>query len=171
MTISFIVINALTQPIFAENASPNTHHDEHEEGHINHAHAIEIGMSAGYVYLEPEDESAFGLDLHFIRRFQGESFKKYLGLGVGFETIFADHLHYNVMGSIAIYPYRNLVVILSPGIVFVEHHEELEKRYSTHLEAVYGFLFGEYEIGPVLGLAQAEDDIHYIIGIHLGKGF
>ena len=169
--ISFLVINAFIQPIFAENTSPNTHHEEQKEGHIHHAHANEIGMSAGYVYLTPEDDSAFGLHLHFIRRLQGESFKKYLGLGVGFETIFAEHLHYNVMGSIAIYPYHNLAIVLSPGLLIVEHHKELETRYSTHLESVYGFLFGGYEVGPVVGLARSDGDMHYTIGIHFGKGF
>ena len=171
VTISFIVINAFTLTIFAENASPNTHHKEHGEGHIHHAHANEIGMSAGYVYLTPEDDSAFGLHLHFIRRLQGESFKKYLGLGVGFETIFAEHLHYNVMGSIAIYPYHNLAIVLSPGLLIVEHHKELETRYSTHLESVYGFLIGGYEVGPVVGIARSDGDMHYTIGIHFGKGF
>ncbi len=170
--ISFLFINVFTQPISAENDSPNTHHEEHEEEHIHHdAHANEISMFAGYVYLDPEDDSAFGLHLHFIKHLQGESLKKYFGLGVGFETIFADNLHYNVMGSIAIYPYRNLVIILSPGVLIVEHHKELETRYSTHFEAVYGFLFRGYEIGPVVGFAQSGDDIHYTIGIYFGKGF
>ena len=171
MTIAFFVISTLTQPIFAENASPDTNLEELEKGHIHHDHANEIGMAAAYAYMEPEGESAFGLHLHLMRRLQGESFKKYFGLGAGFETIFADHMHYNVMGSIAVYPYRDLVVVLSPGILFVEHNDELKERYSTHLEAVYGFLFGGCEIGPVIGIAQSGDDTHYTIGIHLGKGF
>ena len=56
-------------------------------------------------------------------------------------------------------------------MTFVRHEGEWETEYTTHLEVSYGFMIGEYEIGPVIGYADSADDKHYMIGIHLGKGF
>jgi hypothetical protein len=144
--------------------------DHSDEGHHHH-HNNEIGFSAGYIYLHPEDDSAPGVHLHFMKRISGEGIGKNLGVGVGAEAVFADHLHYGLMGSFGIYPFRSLAVVISPGILFVEHHDEYEKRYSTHIEASYGFFAGEWEIGPVIGFARSEDDRHYMLGLHVGKGF
>ena len=121
--------------------------------------------------MEPEGEYAMGTHLHFIRRLRGEGIRRFLGFGIGFETIFADHMHYNVMGTIAIYPYKNLSIAISPGMLIVEHHDEYDTRYSTHVEVGYGFDVGQFHIGPVVGYAKSGDDEHYMIGIHLGKGF
>jgi hypothetical protein len=121
--------------------------------------------------LQPEGESALGTHLHFIRRFRGEGIGRFLGLGVGFETIFADHMHYNVMGTVTIYPYKNLSVAISPGLLIVEHENEYETRYSTHLEVAYGFEVGQFHVGPVVGYARSGEDEHYFVGIHIGRGF
>ena len=67
------------------------------------------------------------------------------------ETIFTEYTHYNVMGSVGIYPYRSLIMIISPGLLLVGHHEEYETRYSTHIGVVHGFMIGEFEIEPVAG--------------------
>jgi hypothetical protein len=32
-------------------------------------------------------------------------------------------------------------------------------------------MIAEFEDGPVIGFAQSEDDRHYMIGIHVGRGF
>ena len=145
---------------------------EHEYGeHGRHSHIYELGLSTGFVRMEPEGESALGTHLHFIRRFRGEGIERFLGLGVGFEAIFADHMHYNLMGTIAIYPYKNLFIGISPGMLIVEHHDECEMCYSTHVEVAYGFDVGQFHVGPVVGYAKSGDDEHYMIGIHLAKGF
>ena len=145
---------------------------EHETGeHGQHSHIYELGFSTGFVRMEPEGEYAMGTHLHFIRRLRGEGIRRFLGFGIGFETIFADHMHYNVMGTIAIYPYKNLSIAISPGMLIVEHHDEYDTRYSTHVEVGYGFDVGQFHIGPVVGYAKSGDDEHYMIGIHIGKGF
>jgi len=145
---------------------------EHEFGeHRLHSHTFEFGVSTGFVRLEPEGESAVGTHLHLIRRFQGDALSRFLGLGIGFETIFADHMHYNLMGTVAIYPYKNFSIGISPGTLIVEHHDEHETRYSTHVEVAYGFEVGQFEVGPVVGYAKSGDDEHYMIGIHVGKPF
>jgi len=121
---------------------------EHEFGeHRLHSHTFEFGVSTGFVRLEPEGESAVGTHLHLIRRFQ------------------------NLMGTVAIYPYKNFSIGISPGTLIVEHHDEHETRYSTHVEVAYGFEVGQFEVGPVVGYAKSGDDEHYMIGIHVGKPF
>ena len=144
---------------------------EHHEEHKHHSHANELGASLGYVYMDTEGESAAGLHLHYMRRLRGDGIQRHFGLGAGFEAILADHMHYNVMGSLGIYPYRALVLIISPGVLIVEHHDEFETRYSTHVEAAYGFTLGNFHVGPVIGFARSGDDTHYMAGVHFGKGF
>ncbi len=141
------------------------------EDHDHHDHDMEIGISAAYIYLDAEDESAAGLHLHFMKRLDGNEFLQNIVVGLGIERIFADHAHYGVMGGVGIFLWRDLVVTLSPGVTFADHEGEWETKYVTHLEASYGFMVGEYEIGPVVGYADSADDRHYQIGIHLGKGF
>ena len=143
--------------------------EHHGRGH--HHHANELGISGGYVYMDPAEESALGLHLHYMRRCKQEGIRRYLGLGLGFETIFSEHRHYNAMFSIGIFPWRSLALIVSPGVMFARHHDEWENEYSTHVEAVYGFMVGELEVGPVIGFAHAGEGKHYMAGLHLGKGF
>ena len=162
---SFVFLSSCT-PSFSE-----------EEDH-SHDYSAEIGFSLAYVYLEAEKESAPGLHLHFLKHLEGVEFLDRLAIGLGFEGIFAEHKHYSVMGSLAYFPWRGLSVTLSPGILFAKHEEqdsggdaEWESQYVTHLEASYGFHFGEYEIGPVIGFADSEEDKHYMFGLHFGIGF
>ena len=146
--------------------------DDHDsEGHAPHDHGFEIGLSTGYTYLANEDESALGLHLHLMRRLSGEGFLSHFGVGVGFETIFADHDHHAVMGSVALYPWRNLVLTVSPGVIFADHDGEWENEYATHFEASYGFKWGKLEVGPFVGFSQGNDDRHYMAGLHIGWGF
>lgn len=146
-------------------------HEHQHGGHGGHDHIYELGLSTGFVHMKPEGESAVGTHLHLIRRFQGEGIWRFLGVGIGFETIFADHMHYNVMGTIAIYPYKNLSIGISPGMLIVEHDNRCELCYSTHVEVAYAFEVGQLHVGPVIGYARSGNDEHYFVGIHLGKGF
>jgi hypothetical protein len=51
------------------------------------------------------------------------------------------------------------------------HQEGNKTRFLIHVDAVYEFPVGEWGVGPVVGFAQSGDDRHYMIGLHLGKGF
>jgi len=161
MLITFITVLALG--LCAQGAPADDHAD--------HDHAFEIGVSTGYTYLDSENESAPGMHLHLMRRLPGDGLLSHFGVGLGFETIFADHLHHAVMGSVALYPWRSLVVTVSPGVVFAEHDGEWENEYATHFEASYGFEWGKFELGPFVGFSQADEDRHYMAGIHIGWGF
>ena len=94
----------------------------------------------------------------------------FFGLGFGYEVIFSEHRHQNVMIQLGFFPWKGLAVTLSPGILF--HREEtVERKLSLHLEAVYEFHAGFFEIGPAVGAAVAGGDVHLTLGIHIGKGF
>jgi len=144
---------------------------DHADHRYHHHPSNEIGVSLGYVHLDHEDESAAGVHLHYMRRLEGEGVLEHLGLGFGLETIFADELHLNPMLTLGIYPWRGLSIGISPGIMIAEHDGENETRFSTHVEAMYGFHVGDFELGPVVGFAQAGDDRHLSLGLHLAMGF
>lgn len=163
-TVLICFMNCLSFPLCAEE-----HHIE--KHHHDHVHSNEISLSSGYVYLDHEEDSAFGLHLHYLRKLRGEGIQNHFGLGIGVETIFAEHQHYNPMLSLAYFPFGHLLVAFSPGILIVEHHDEYETHSSIHIESSYGFKLEEIEIGPVIGYAQAGDDKHYSIGIHIGFVF
>jgi len=164
IVLLFCTLSCLFQPLLTAEELPSENHDHHH--HVN-----EVGFSLGYVYLDQADVSAVDLHLHYMRRLEGEGFLRHFGVGCGFETIFTEQLHYNPMLSLALFPYRNLAVIVSPGVVFEKHLGEYEARYSTHLEVAYGFIIKGYEVGPVLGFAHSEEGRHYSLAIHFSKGF
>lgn len=139
--------------------------------HEHHHHLNEIGISTGIVYMQPESETAPGLHLHFLRRLGDEGIKRFFGLGVGLEVIFSDHRHYNLMGTLAVFPWKKLVITFSPGLLMVKEDGENLHRLSFHCEITYEFELGSFEVGPFFGFSTAGGDTHFTIGFHLGRGF
>ena len=141
-----------------------------EEEEVHH-HERELGLSISHVRLKAEKESAPSVHLHLLKRLDGSEFLERLGIGLGFETIFADHTHHTLMATVTFFPIEHLALSLSPGIVWADEENGWESHYATHLEANYGFEVGEYEIGPVIGYADSEGGDHYMIGLHFGIPF
>ncbi len=168
--------------------------EDHSTSHAHHSHhksGIEYGVSIEYSYLDEKkdehsgegveeqsqdseheihNESQFvpGLHLHIIKQLAKEGFLKYLGAGVGGELLFTRDTHYSLMGSLAFYPWRELVLILSPGAEFAKHEGNKETALVMHYEAAYGFMVNDFHIGPAIGFAQTGDSQHYSLGIHIG---
>lgn len=142
-----------------------------EEHHDHHHHLNEIGISTGAVRMQPETETAVGLHLHAMRRLGDEGFVRFFGVGLGFEVIFSDHRHYAIMGTLGIFPWKKFVLTFSPGLLMVKEDGENRRLFSFHSEIMYEFAVGGFEMGPALGFATAGEDIHFTIGIHIGKGF
>jgi len=132
---------------------------------------LELGLSAGLVHLDGENEDAPGLHVHLSKRLGQEGMVQYLSLGVGGEAIFADHDHYTLMLPFSAYPWRGLVLSVAPGIKWAEHDGEWESEYATHLEAGYALELGEYDIGPIVGFSSSSEEEHYMAGIHFGIHF
>jgi hypothetical protein len=137
-----------------------------------HSHAErELGVSLAYVDLMDEDEAAPSIHLHLVKRLHGSDLLERLGIGLGFETIFADHAHHTLMASLIFFPIDHLAISVSPGIVWVNEEGGWENHYATHIEASYGFKIGKYEVGPVIGWAESDEGSHRMFGIHFGFEF
>lgn len=139
--------------------------------HEHHHHLNEIGISLGIVRMHPESETAPGLHLHAMRRLGDEGFKKLFGIGAGVEIIFSEHTHTGIMGTLGVFPWKKLVIALSPGLLMLEEDGEKQNRFSFHGEVMYEFEVGPFDIGPALGFAVAGEDTHYTMGVHFGMGF
>lgn len=168
MRINHIVIFAMAICIwsFAESGFSESIHN-----HTHHSHdtsGLELGVSAGYVHLEEEDEDALGIHSHLLKRLGDEGIRRHLAIGLGAEYLFSDEEHYAAMLSLAVYPWRGLVLSVSPGVQWAEHEGDVEAEYSTHIEAAYVFPFGKYDIGPVIDYSWTNDEEHYMIGLHFG---
>jgi len=158
-----IIVSLLTNVGYCE--------ESHIHDHTHHSHdttGVELGLSAGYVHLEEDDEDAFGLHFHFTKRVGDEGIRRHLAAGIGAEVIFADHEHYSLMFPLAVYPWRGLVLAVAPGIEWAEHDHNWESEYATHFEAAYVFEYGDFDLGPVIDYSKTDDDEHYMIGVHFG---
>lgn len=142
-----------------------------EDHHGEHHHLNEIGISFGIVRMHPESETAPGLHLHAMRRLGDEGVKRFFGIGAGVEIIFSEHTHTGFMGTLGIFPWKKLVIALSPGILMLEEDGEKQRRFSFHGEVMYEFEVGPFDMGPALGFAVAGEDIHLTMGVHIGMGF
>ena len=56
------------------------------------------------------------------------------------------------------------------GIV-PEHDGNNETNFTQHFEFYYEFELEKFHIGPQFDIGFEDDDIHYMIGIHLGVDF
>ncbi len=153
-TVSCGSINAL--------ASSPEKHDGHESSDV------EVGLSIGYTYLKEEKEEGATLHLHVMKKLTDEGFGQYFSYGVGVETIILKESHYGAMVTLAVNPWRDLILSVSPGIEWVKHEGEWESGYATHFEVTYLFEGPRFHYGPVLGYAKTQDAQHYTAGIHFG---
>lgn len=144
---------------------------EEPHGHAHHGHDLsgpELGLSAGYVHLKEEDKGVPGVHAHLLQRLGNEGILRHLAVGIGTEYLFAEDKHCALMFSIAAYPWRGLVLSVSPGVQWAEHEGKTESEYSTHLEAAYVFPLGDVDIGPAIDYSCTKDEEHYMVGLHLG---
>lgn len=148
--------------------------EEHPESHDSHheMHEWELGISVGYANLKTENEEGGNLHLHLLKRLEGDGFEKYFSVGFGAEVIVTteNEKHYGAMVTLAVHPWRDLVLSVSPGFEWAKHEgSSWEREYATHLEAAYSFDVSEnYHIGPVIGYSKTSDAEHYTVGIHIG---
>jgi hypothetical protein len=146
--------------------SEEDHHGGHE------AHEWELGVSVGYTNLKTEGKEGANIDLHLLKRLDGDGFEKYFSVGFSAEMVVSDENHYVAMIVLAYHPTENLVLSVAPGVEWAKHEESWERVYVTHYEAVYNFDISEgYHIGPVIGYSKTKEAEHYTVGIHIGIPF
>lgn len=141
-------------------AQENTSHNDHQ-------HNNEIGFGIGAILLHKESVAP-GIHLHYLR---GVGELKKFGLGAGFESVFDEHSHYTLSIMLQYNIIRGLSIAYGPGLLILKEHNQNEFLFSNHIEATYGFNVGHVHIGPIGAIGFTKDDIHYMLGIHLGLGF
>jgi hypothetical protein len=143
--------------------------DAHDHTHLGHdLSGPEFAVSAGYTHLVEENDNVLGIHAHLLHRLGDEGLRRHIAIGVGTEYLFSDEEHYVLMFTLAVHPWRGLVLSVSPGVQWAEHEGDIEAEYSTHLEAAYVFFIGKYDIGPVIGYLCTKDEEHYMTGLHIG---
>lgn len=144
-------------------------------------HENEFAVGIGVL---PNHEMSIGFHAHYIK---GIALDNKLGLGLGYETIFDDHTHdsYNLM---CVYRFGSNLngffsVAYGAGILrssenHDEHEDEHEDKeditssFAQHIEIVYELNHRQrFCYGPVLDIGFDNNEVHYMIGFHIGRIF
>ncbi|NIM91912.1 MAG: hypothetical protein GTO17_13305 [Candidatus Aminicenantes bacterium] len=135
---------------------------EHEE------HKHHLGFLLGSVYNITEEKYMLGLGFEY--EYVLPLLDRLFGIGFASEVVFDEHKHYVVSLLIPIHPTRELTLFVAPGIMFIDK-EEIERRFAIHFGIEYEFDLEKIFLAPEFEIAFAEDDIHIMLGIHIGFGF
>lgn len=141
------------------------------EHHHHHGHAYELSLSLGLAHLKDEGDNAIGSHIHMLRRLGSGNELERISIGFGIEYIHTEHIHLSFLGTLSYNPIAALIVDISPGMLISEHNSKEEIQYITHLELTYEFDLDTFGLGPVVGMIFSDNEQHYMIGIHFGKGF
>ena len=154
---SILLIFAL---LFATKANAGDH-DEHHHGHEHGS--LEAGLSNTLVYSLSEQHFAYGLHVHSIYTFAESSF----ALGLGYELVAGEHIHHTVGPVLCYRPTDPLNLCVAPGATFGED----EIFFTAHTEITYEFNIYGLHLGPTMGFAYSEEDMHLSLGLHTGIVF
>lgn len=166
-TSKIILLSFIVSLFNTLNAQTHDHYHDHGQHENHHEHpANEIGIGNFLSYHIGDQEFAYGLHLHYLRAIKDSKF----GYGLGYEQVFDEHNHKTV-GIIGSYrPLPNLVISLSPGILF-PNTESPHSRFIAHSEVVYEFEIRKLHLGPTVEFATSFEEHHLGAGIHLGYAF
>ena len=138
---------------------------EHEH---NHEHNHEISIAIGIIPNHDEQENNIGLHLHYVK---GLGEHNQFGIGLSLETILDEHQH-NSISLLGLYHFDNgFTIAYAPGILFTEHEQILETKFTQHFEFCYEFEYENFHIGPQFDIGFEQENIHFMLGIHLGLDF
>ena len=143
------------------------HDHEQDENNSTHLHEWEIGGAVGIVYNVHESHTAPGLHAHLLKNIGVE---KRFGMGLGFETIIDEHQHFNFGIPLNYNTLKGFVFTITPGLLF-KKETNWEPGASVHFETLYEFMFEHFHIGPMLEIALSQNEVHFMLGIHLGLGW
>jgi len=140
---------------------------EYEHEHEHHHPELEFGISGGFVYNFTEKEAAPGMHIHVIKALS-KSHK--FGLGMGYEAIFDEHKHNAASLIIRYRPIDYISINIAPGISWLSSEKNSAKP-SMHIEGIYEWEFGNFHLGPMLGVAFNREDVHASLALHFAWGF
>ena len=139
------------------------------EDHKHEEHNHHIGFLIGSVYNFAEEKIMLGLGIeyeHVLPFWDG-----LFGIGLAGEMVFDEHKHYVVSLLIPFHPVREISLFVAPGIMLIDKEEGIERRFAVHFGAEYEFELNKIFVAPTIELAFAGEDIHLMLGIHIGFGF
>ena len=163
--LAIIALFHVSTPALSQEHNASDSHDMHQ------TEDIEFGASLGYAYLKEEQKNGINIHLHAMKRLSDEGLLQHVSVGLGVETILTDEAHYAAMLSVAVHPWKSLILSVSPGYEWANHDGTWESSYATHLEATYTFESSNFHYGPVFGYSKTADTQHYTAGIHFGMHF
>ncbi len=158
----FTALLILLSLFFPPDACALETHQEHEE------HKHHIGFLIGAVYNVTEEKYMLGLGFEYERVLP--LWDGLFGIGVAGEVVFDEHRHYVASLLIPIHPIRKITFFLAPGIMFIEK-EKVERYFSIHFGVEYEFELEKIFLAPEFEVAIAGDDIHLMLGVHIGFGW
>ena len=157
MNFKLLLYLAIISIVFSE--SNHTH---------NHSHENELGIAIGIVPGHEDEESTFGLHLHYVK---GIGEHNDFGIGISLETIFDEHEH-NSVSIISTYHFNNgFTIAYAPGILFADHNGRTESKFTQHFEFYYELELEHFHVGPQFDIGLEDGEIHYMLGLHLGVDF
>ena len=153
-----IVLFMTTRPLaLCQEADPR--HDEH----VNH-----LGFLIGPVYNLHEKSTLLGLGLEYERLLP--VWNSMLGIGMAAEMVFDEHRHYVISLLMCFHPVGPLTLSVAPGLMFIDRNGT-ESHAAIHLGAEYEFEVGKVSLAPTAEAGFAGDDVHLMLGLHIGFGF
>jgi hypothetical protein len=132
------------------------------------AHVHHLGFLIGPVYNLHEKSTLLGLGLEYERRLP--VWNSLLGIGIAGEMVFDEHKHYVVSLLICFHPAGPLTLSVAPGVMFIDRNGT-GSHAAIHLGAEYEFEVGRVSLAPTAEAGFAGDDVHLMLGFHLGFGF
>ncbi len=139
------------------------------ESHKHEEHNNHIGFLIGSVYNFKEDRVMLGLGIEYEKLLP--FWDGLFGIGLAGEMVFDKHKHYVISLLIPFHPVQKFSLFVAPGIMFKDEEKRIERRFAVHFGAEYEFELDKVFLAPEIELAFAGDDIHLMLGIHIGFGF
>lgn len=144
------------------NAQEHVHHDEHKHAHDHQSPHNEIAAGLGIAYSSEYQGFDPAFHVH-----ASKGITPFLGLGAGFEMIFAEHLHQSLSAVVSLYPLPLLDISIGAGTVFPSHEESW--AFTAHTELSVTWPIGDLlHAGPVIDFGWSPHGYHIISGLHVG---
>lgn len=137
----------------------------HDEQHTAHDHnTLQNEIAAGLTIAYSSEYQSFDPALHL---HASKGITPFLGLGAGFEMIFAEDLHQSLSAVVTLYPLPLLDVSFGAGAVLPTHGESWS--FTANMECSVTWPIGNIlHAGPLVDFGWSPHGYHIMSGLHVG---